>query len=60
MLANARKLLEQENERRSAQNRMIGVEVANKESELENAIQLLDREKEELEIEHRENYIREI
>lgn len=60
MLANARKILEQENERRSAQNRMAGVEVANKESELENAIQLLEREKEELEIEHRENYIREI
>jgi len=39
---------------------MAAVEVANKESELENAIQLLEREKEELEIEHRENYIREI
>jgi hypothetical protein len=39
---------------------MAAVEVANKESELENAIQFLEREKEELEIEHRENYIREI
>lgn len=34
--------------------------MANRESELENAIQLLDKEKEELEIEHRENFIREI
>jgi hypothetical protein len=39
---------------------MLAVEVANKEAELENAIALLEKEKEELEIEHRENYIREI
>ena len=38
----------------------MGVEAGTKEAELENANQLFDKEKEELELEHREHYIREI
>ena len=39
---------------------MLGIEIANQESQLENAIQLFEKEKDELELEHREHYIREI
>ena len=59
-LSIAKKRIEKENEKRSAQNRLIEVEISNKESEVNNANQLFDKEKEELEIEQRENYIREI
>ena len=50
-LAITKKRLEQENEKRSAQNRLIEVEVSNKESEVQNAQELLEKEKRELETE---------
>ena len=56
----AKKRLEQENERRGAQNRLIEVESSNKENEVQNALELFEKEKKELETEQRENYIREI
>ena len=59
-LSIAKKRLEQENEKRSAQNRLIEVELSNRESEVNNARQLFEKEKRELETEQRENYIREI
>lgn len=47
----SKKRLEKGNEKRNAQNRLIEVEISNKESEVNNANQLFDKEKEELEIE---------
>ena len=59
-LSIAKKRLEQANEKRNAQNRLIEIELTNKESEVTNAQDLLEKEKSELETEQRENYIREI
>lgn len=56
----SRKKLESENERRGATNRLIEVEINTKESEIDNARDIAQQEKNSLEVDIRESYIREI
>lgn len=59
-ISRLRKQLDQENERRAARNRLIEIEVANKEAEVENALAIKNQERVELEADIRETFIREI
>lgn len=59
-ISQLRKQLDQENERRAARNRLIEIEVANKEAEVENAVAIKNQERVELEADIRETFIREI
>jgi len=54
------KELEQENEKRAARNRLIEVEIQQKEAEIENAISIRNQERLALEQDIRETFIREI
>jgi hypothetical protein len=52
--------LDQENEKRAARNRLIEVELQQKEAEIENALSIRNQERQALEQDIRETFIREI
>lgn len=54
------KLLDQENEKRAARNRLIEVELQQKDAEIENALSIRNQERQALEQDIRETFIREI
>lgn len=52
--------MDQENEKRAARNRLIEVELQQKEAEIENALSIRNQERQALEQDIRETFIREI